>query len=165
MLVIRSLTADCDVIFFPDQYAAFCYSLELIYNYELIKKPKNTTNFWVGVGCVGSFFYIDRPTYGIELAYEKRHYFKSENYKHFSICGYIGLAYMTEFKYAHDIGLIPGFKVTYKAQIAQNIILEPYISLSVPIVYDVKESVGFFPIPVATIGVRFGLSKLKNRSI
>lgn len=69
---------------------------------------------------------------------------------------------MTEFKYAHDIGIIPGIKINYKAQISPKTIVEPYLSLSLPIIYDTKAISGFFPIPVLTVGARFGLFKLKN---
>jgi hypothetical protein len=162
ILVSMTLTAWCDVIFVPRQYSVFCYSAEFIYSYEKVKKIKNTTVFWGGVGCVGSFLFIDQPTYGLEIAVEKRHYFRADKYKHFFISAYIGAAYMTEFKYAHDVGIIPGFKINYKAQISPKTILEPYLSLSLPIMYDIKARAGFFPIPVLTVGARFGLFKLKN---
>ena len=72
ILVSMTSTARCDVIFFPRQYAALCYSAEFIYSYEKVKKIKNTTVFWGGVGCVGSFLFIDQPTYGLEIAVEKK---------------------------------------------------------------------------------------------
>ncbi len=162
ILVTMTSTAWCDVIFFPHQYAVLCYSAEFIFSYEKVKKIKNTTVFWGGVGCVGSFIYFDQPTYGLEIAVEKRHYFQSEKYKHLFISAYIGAAYMTEFEDAHDIGIIPGFKINYKAQISPRTILEPYLSLSLPIMYDTKAMTGFIPIPVLTVGARFGLFKLKN---
>ena len=162
ILISTTAAARCDVIFVPRQYAAFCYSAEFIFSYEKVRKIKNTIVFWGGVGCVGSFKYFDQPTYGLELAVEKRHYFQSEKYKHFFISAYIGTAYMTEFKYAHDIGIIPGFKINYKAQISLRTILEPYISLSLPLMYDTKARIGLFPLPVLTFGARFGFFKLKN---
>ena len=162
MLVSVANAARCDVIFVPRQYAAICYSAEFIYSYEILKKPKNTTVFWGGVGCVGSFINSNQPTYGVEIAVEKRHYFQPEKFKHFFISAYIGAAYMTEFKYAHDIGIIPGLKINYKAQTSRGTVLEPYISLSLPIMRDVKENIRFFPIPVVTVGARFGLNKLRN---
>jgi hypothetical protein len=162
ILISKTFAANCDVIFFPRQYAVFCYSAEFIYSYEKVKKVKNTTVFWGGVGCVGSFIYFDQPTYGLEIAIEKRHYFQAEKYKNFFVSAYVGTAYMTDFNYAHDIGIIPGFKINYKAQISPKTILEPYISLSIPVMYDTKNKTGFFPIPVLTVGVRFGLFKLKR---
>jgi hypothetical protein len=163
ILISKTLSGFSDVIFFPHQYAAFCYSAEFIYSLEKTKKSKNSSVLWGGIGCVGSFAYFDHPTYGLELALEKRHYFKSDKYKYFFISAYIGTAIMSDFKYAHDIGIVPGLKFNYKTQISQKAIFEPYLSLSLPIMYDFKEKVGFFPIPVLTIGVRFGLEKLINK--
>jgi hypothetical protein len=71
ILISMTAAARCDVIFFPRQYAALCYWVEFIYSYEKVKKIKNTTVFWGGAGCVGSFLYIDQPTYGLEIAVEK----------------------------------------------------------------------------------------------
>ncbi|MDO9579992.1 MAG: hypothetical protein Q7J06_05420 [Bacteroidales bacterium] len=164
ILISKTISANCDVIFFPQQYAAFCYSTEFIYNFEKAKNSKNTIDFWGGVGCVGSFFYFNQPAYGFEIAIEKRHYFQPDNYKNFFISAYLGSAYMTDFKNANYIGVIPGVKINYKAQISPKTILEPYISLSIPVMYDIKGSQGFFPIPVLTLGARFGLFKMKNET-
>lgn len=162
ILISKSLPSHCDVIFVPRQYSGLCYSAELIYSFEKAKKVKNTTVFWGGVGTVGSFLYPDEPAYGLEIAIEKRHYFQPDNFKHFFISAYLGTAYMTDFDNSSNIGVIPGFKINYKAQITQRTILEPYISLSLPIMYDISFSSGYFPVPILTFGARFGLSKLKN---
>jgi len=69
---------------------------------------------------------------------------------------------MTDFKDASNIGIIPGFKINYKAEISSKLLLEPYISLSLPLTYDINETLGIKPVSVVTIGVRFGLFKLKN---
>jgi hypothetical protein len=164
ILTIKTMSANCDVIFFPYQYTLLCYSAELIYSHENIKKSKNTTNFWAGTGVVGSFLYLDMPTYGLELAIEKRHYFKPDQFKHFFISAYLGTAYMTNFNDISHLGLVPGLKINYKAQLTQKIILEPYVSLSLPITYDLQDTFGYVPFPVLTIGARFGLSNLKNKT-
>jgi hypothetical protein len=164
LLMIKTMSANCDVIFFPYQYTLLCYSAELIYSHENIKKSKNTTNFWAGTGVVGSFLYLDKPTYGLELAIEKRHYFKPDVFKHFFISAYLGTAYMTNFNNTSHIGLVPGFKINYKAQLTPELILEPYVSLSLPITYDLQDSSGFVPFPALTIGARFGISNLKNKT-
>ena len=80
LLLVKTSTANCDVIYFPYQYTFFCYSAELIYSFEKAKKAKNTTNYWGGIGVVGSFYYLDKPTCGLELAIEKRHYFVKTRY-------------------------------------------------------------------------------------
>ena len=164
ILTIKTISANCDVIYFPYQYTLLCYSAELIYSQENIKRPKNTTNFWAGTGVVGSFFYLDMPTYGLELAIEKRHYFKADECKKFFISAYVGTAYMTNFNNTSHIGLVPGMKINYKAQLTPKLILEPYISLSLPITYDLLDSSGFVPFPALTIGARFGLSNLKKKT-
>ena len=155
--LFTTLEANCDVIFFPYQYSGISYSAEVIYSVERLNSAKNTTNIWIGIGCVGSFLFLDQPAAGFEFAFEKRHYFQPEKFKHFSISGYIGAAFMTNLDDINDVGLVPGFKINYKAQISPKIILEPYISLSVPICYNIVDESGYVPFPVLTVGVRFGL--------
>ena len=164
IVTIKTLSANCDAIFFPIQYSVFCYSAELIYSFENAKKPKKTTNYWVGMGVVGSFYYLDIPVYGLELAVEKRHYFKPDKFKHFFVSAYLGTAYMTDFNQISNFGLIPGLKINYKAQITQKVIFEPYLSLSLPITCDVKDRFVYVPFPALTIGARFGISKLRNET-
>ncbi len=156
-----TLSAYSDVIYFPYQYSLISYSAELIYSSEKVNGDKRSTVLWGGIGGVGSFFYLDQPTLGLELAIEKRHYFKPEEFEHFFMSGYIGTAYMTNFNDISDIGIVPGIKINYKAQLSQKIILEPYISISLPISYSITYTSMYVPFPVATIGLRFGLCTLK----
>jgi hypothetical protein len=163
ILIFISVASYCDVIFYPSyHHDQLCYSTELIYSFEKAKNPIWTTVFWGGAGCVGSLKSFNQPSYGLEIAIEKRLYFQKDNYKHFFVSAYLGSAYMTDFKDASNIGIIPGFKINYKAEISSKLLLEPYISLSLPLTYDIKESLGIKPVSVVTIGVRFGLFKLKN---
>ena len=162
-LTTISIASNCDVIFYPQyHHDQLCYSTELIYSLEKAKNHNWTTVFWGGAGCVGSLKSIDHPSYGLEIAVEKRLYFQKDNYKHFFVSAYLGSAYMTDFKDASNIGIIPGIKINYKAEISNKLLLEPYISLSYPLTYDFKESIGIKPVPIMTLGVRFGLFKLKN---
>lgn len=156
-----TLSAYSDVVFFPYQYSLISYSAELIYSYEKVNRDNRSTVLWGGIGGVGSFLYLNQPTVGLELAIEKRHYFKPEEFKHFFISGYIGTAYITNFEDISDIGIVPGIKINYKAQLSQKIILEPYMSISLPISYSIKYTSMYVPFPVLTIGVRFGLCTLK----
>lgn len=160
ILLFKTSFANCDVIFFPYHYAFLCYSAEFITSLEIATKPKVTTNIWAGVGTVSSFLFLDKPTVGLEIAIEKRRYFKTENFKNFSLSGYLGAAYMTDLKDIANIGVVPGLKLSHKTHVSQKLIFEPYISLSVPISYDFLESTGYVPLPVLTVGVRFGLSKI-----
>lgn len=165
ILISISVASYSDVIFYTPYHNGhnqLCYSSELIYSYERAKKSNWTTVFWGGVGCVGSLKSICNPSYGLEIAVEKRLYFQKDNYKHFFASAYIGSACMTDFRGASDLGLIPGIKINYKAEISKKLLLEPYISLSYPLSYDLKESTGIKPVPVVTLGARFGLFKLKN---
>jgi len=159
-----TLTVSADVIFFPKQYSLLCYSGELTYSFEKSVKLKATNTYWGGIGCVGSFGYIDQPVVGLELAYERRHYFKPDNYRNFFISSYIGTALMTDFGSINYIGIVPGFKINYKAQITKSLLAEPYISLSVPFVYDLPSFEGYVPFPVMTIGARFGIGKVKTKT-
>ena len=164
ILTIKTYSANCDAIFFPIQYSVFCYSAELIYSFEKAKKLTNTTNYWAGTGVVGSFYYLDIPVYGLEAAIEKRHYFKPDKFKHFFVSAYIGTAYMTDFNQISNFGLIPGLKINYKIQLSSKLILEPYLSFSLPITCDVKDRFIYMPFPALTIGARFGILKLKNET-
>jgi hypothetical protein len=157
-----SLLARCDVIFFPIQYTLIAYSAELILSYEQAVKDKSSNVLWGGAGCVGSFLMPDYPAAGFELAYERRRYFKPGEYKHFFISGYLGAALMTNFNDICDIGIVPGFKINYKARLAPKTILEPYISVSLPVSYSVKNDFMWMPFPVATIGIRLGFSSLNK---
>jgi hypothetical protein len=98
LLACSFLSAHCDVIFFPRQYTLISYSIEGIYSCEKIRNTKSTNMFWAGGGIVGSFFYLDEPTFGIETAVERRRYFKPDSYKGFCFSGYLGVAAMTNFR-------------------------------------------------------------------
>ena len=165
LLSILSLNSRGDVIHFPYPYTGACYSLELIYSYELACKPRKTTDYWFGFGKVGWLGPNSRSAYGFEIAAERRLYIEKDIFKHFFISAYLGAAYMTDFNYLSNIGLVPGVKFNFKAKIPLNIIVEPYASFSVPISYELKGS--FIPIafPSLTFGARFGLSKLRNKVV
>jgi hypothetical protein len=162
-LGLITLPGYCDVIFTPLQYNFLSYSGEIIFSLEKVKKLKNTTCYWAGAGLVGSLYYSGPPTFGLELAAEKRHYFKPDYFKHFFVSGYLGVAYMNNVEGVSLIGLIPGLKINYKAQLSQKLFLEPYLSLSVPLTCDIKFQNAFVPIPILTAGVRFGISRLINK--
>src|SRR4030042_7115409 len=164
ILSLYTLTGSADVIFFPRQYTLFCYSAEFTLSLEKSVKPKATNTLWGGVGCVGSFQYFNQPVVGLELAYERRHYFKADSYKNLFISAYLGTALMTDFQSSNYIGFVPGFKVNYKAQITKSFMIEPYLSLSVPIIFDLPDYEGYVPFPVLTIGTRIGLGKVKPKT-
>ena len=162
ILSAKTFSAKSDVIYFPYQYALFCYSAEFINSFEKINNLRNTTDSWFGAGCVGSFFYLDKPALGFETAIEKRHYFQPEKYKNFFISAYIGAAYVSNFNDISSIGIIPGLKINYKAQLSPKAVLEPYLSLSLPLSIDLESSSRNPIFPVLTVGVRFGLNELIN---
>jgi hypothetical protein len=158
-----SFSAKGDVIFFPYQYTYASYSVEFIYSYEIAKKPQSSNVLWGGAGVVGSFFYLEEPSFGFEIAYERRKYFKSESFDRFFFSGYIGIAYMTKFRDQNDIGFVPGIKLNYKAQLTKDLLLEPYFGISLPVTLHVKNTGFYVPFPVATIGFRFGIGTLKRK--
>jgi hypothetical protein len=163
ILITKTVAAKCDVIFALNPYRA--YSFGFIYGNENVNTIKNTTVLWGGIGVVKSVFVTDITSYGLELGVEKRHYFQSEKYNHLFISAFINATYMTNFIYRHSggntIGITPGFKVNYKAYISKKTILEPYISLSFPLMIYSTDFV-VFRIPMVTIGARFGMLKLRN---
>jgi hypothetical protein len=130
---------------------------------EVIKNPRRTAGFWTGVGCVGSFFYPDHPVGGLEMAFEGRRYFKPDLYRQFFFSWYTGAALMTDFKNFVSIGIVPGLKINYKSQVSRHTTLEPYISLSLPITYDLENSIPYIPIPTLTIGIRLGISNVVEK--
>jgi hypothetical protein len=161
--LILSKIALADVIYFPYEYSLISYSLEVTYSLEKITKPSWSTVLWGGAGLVGSIFYWNHPTMGLEIAAEKRYYFKPELFRHFFLSGYLGTAFMTEFKFIADLGIVPGIKMNYKAQLNEKAVLEPYISLSLPVTYDLTSSSMYVPFPVVTVGIRFGICNLTRK--
>ena len=155
-----------DVIFIPYQYSLFSYSAELVYSYEKVTGPYKTNVFWAGAGTVCSFLYLDEPKYGLELALERRHYFKSDEYRHFFFSVYLGTALMTDRDFREkDLGIVPGIKINYKSQQYRKLVLEPYISLSLPVSFNVDQWNDwnmYVPFPLATIGIRLGICNLKR---
>ncbi|MEE4177834.1 MAG: hypothetical protein V2I46_10010 [Bacteroides sp.] len=162
LFLFQSFSAKPDVIYFPYQYAFLCYSIEAIYNYEIAMNPSNTLCLWAGGGMVGSFLFLPYPFLGLEGAVEFRHYSEAHAFRKFFISGYLGTAYVTNFQLS-SIGIIPGLKINYKFQNVPERLIEPYLSLSLPISYSLYASVRNYTFPVLTVGVRFGFSKLRNR--
>jgi hypothetical protein len=161
-LLAGSISSHADVAFSPYPFTVFCYSAELIYNYEMVKNARNSTSLWGGAGFVGSFLYPDvPPAFGFEIAVEKRHYFKPEDFRHFFISAYLGSAFMMDNEKVKYFGVIPGLKINYKAQLSKILILEPYLSLSLPIYTNLNRIDTYPPLPVLTIGARLAFSKLK----
>jgi hypothetical protein len=165
-LLILSRSAKCDVIYFPYPFTGPCYSAELIYSIENFKKDKNTTNYCAGFGFVGSMIFTsEKPTFGLEVAIERRHYFRPEKYKHFFVSAYLGGAFMTDFGSFSSIGLVPGVKINYKANVITNLVLEPYFGFSVPITYELTKYRETLAFPALTFGVRLGFNKLNDRRL
>jgi hypothetical protein len=161
LFTITSLSARCDVITFGD---FLCYSAEFIYSFEKIKKPQNTTTYWGGVGCVGGLGYHNAgQSYGLEIAVERRHYFKPDNFKNLFISAYLGSALMTEFTSSSRICLVPGIKINYKFKITSKLVLEPYCSISLPITHELTRYNENNIYPAITFGARFGINKLIDK--
>jgi hypothetical protein len=163
LFLFLTISAYCDVIYYPPQKSFLSYSAELIYSFEKVNKPKTTTSLWGGLGVVGSFSNLAEPAAGLEVAIERRHYFQENTFKHFFISGYLGAAYMTDFNYISDFGIVPGFKLNYKGQLSPQTVIEPYVSLSVPFTWETEDFDGYIPLPVITVGIRLGLCNLKTK--
>ena len=163
IFLFLTISAYCDVIFYPPQKSFLSYSAELIYSFEKVNKPKTTTSLWGGLGVVGSFSSLSEPAAGLEVAIERRHYFQENTFKHFFISGYLGAAYMTDFKYISDFGIVPGVKLNYKGQLSPHSVIEPYVSLSVPFTWETEDFDSYLPLPVTTVGIRIGLCNLKTK--
>lgn len=163
LFLSATIIAYCDVIFYPTQKSFLSYSAELIYSFEKVNKPKTATSLWGGLGVVGSFNNLSEPAAGLEVAIERRHYFQENAFKHFFISGYLGAAYMTDFDYISDFGIVPGFKLNYKGQLTPQTVIEPYVSLSLPFTWETDDFDRYIPLPVITVGIRVGLCNLKTK--
>lgn len=154
--------AKSDVVQPALQYALLNYSAKLIYGYEVANKEKISTLYSGGFGIVNSFLAMDEPfSAGLEMLIEKRRYFKPHDYDGFSISSYLGIEYTNNFSCVNDVAIIPGFKFNYKYHVSENTVLEPYLGLSLPITYNLEGDGLYYLFPLATLGVRFGISKLK----
>ena len=163
LFLFLTISAYCDVIYYPPQKSFLSYSAELIYSFEKVNKPKTTTSLWGGFGCVGSFNNFTEPAAGLEVAFERRHYFQENIFKHFFISGYLGIAHMNDLKDISDFGIVPGFKINYKGQLSPETVIEPYISLSLPFTWEVEDFDKYITLPVITLGIRIGLCNLKEK--
>jgi hypothetical protein len=163
LIGLISCSAYCDAIFFPQPYVTFCYSAEFTFSQEKALKPKISRSLWAGAGLVGPFSFISGPTYGLEMAIERRHYFRPDSHKNFFISTYLGTALMSDFKYTNDIGVVPGLKFNHKAPLTKKLFIEPYLGLSLPLMYDFKIKAYLIPQPVITVGTRLCLIKHKTK--
>jgi hypothetical protein len=154
--------AKSDVVQPAYQYTLLNYSIKGIYSYEVAKKEKTSLLFSGGVGIVSPFFAIYEPVFGVEFLMEKRSYFKPKDYQGFFISGYLGVEYTRrESEFINDFALIPGFKLSRKSVISSNLVIEPHLGLSYPIPFNIYDGF-YFPLPLATIGLRMGFCKLKS---
>ncbi len=172
-LLSCSFPSKADVIYSPVTHMGAVVSLEGIASYELAFLKSNTLNFWGGGGVVfpvGGFFH---PAYGTEAALELRQYFTKNTFKRFNLGLYAGLAYMWAPELyrgrlvdrVKSVGIVPGLKLTYKLDLVERFVAEPYVSLSLPFYEErfdrlLKDNAdgGF----VVTIGVRIGYNHVKK---
>lgn len=170
--LITSKIIVADDVFYPLKEGGLFLSTELIYSFENQLVKSNSCLLWGGIGCVWSLQYLtDNPAFGGELAFELRHYFNKTDFDRFNISLYTGTAFMrgpgyySRTKYESYWGFVSGIKIAYKALIRDEIIIEPYISLSYPIFINITDSEWVNPtLPHMTIGIRFGLEKLRIKA-
>ncbi|NLN30782.1 MAG: hypothetical protein GX158_06045 [Bacteroidales bacterium] len=162
LILLVSESAFSDVIYIPYPFTGVSYSAELIVSKENINRPKNTAVYWAGCGIVGSLL-SGESLFGLESAIEGRHYFKPDQFRHFFLSAYLGAAFMTDLESFSSIGLVPGIKINYKANIRAGLVLEPYISLSLPITRELTEYPENAIFPAITFGARFGFNRLNDK--
>lgn len=160
-----------DVIYEKSAYADFGLigSLELTSNYEYAYSAFKTANIWGGFGVVSGLYEASNKSVGFELALESRQYFKADKYKAFNFGLYLGLAFMNHLNLSNEVvsddnsvGVVPGVKITYKKRLNQLFVLEPYFGISNPFHNDINKESNFENLGFKlTIGIRFGLNKLK----
>ena len=166
-----------DVIFFPISEFGINFSFELIASYEIPFSQYNTISFWGGGGVVFPIYQTKNPAIGTEIALEIRHYFKNQRFSEFNLGLYAGLAYMhAPYFYGNELrgyedlfGIVPGIKLTYKQNVKNKMIIEPYVSISIPWYNDLdsfKQNDWLKysePGLIFTIGARFGLNYIKSK--
>ncbi|MCF8224822.1 MAG: hypothetical protein K9J30_02970 [Bacteroidales bacterium] len=161
--LLISIPASCDVLFSPYDSSKFTHSVELIVSHEIAISRRWSTVLRAGVGAAGSFEFLEMPVAGMELAAEERFYFKNNTLQGAFISGYIGAAFMTNLSEIYDVGVVSGINLGFKNQYARDRVFEPFIGISVPVGYSFKNSEIYIPIPVFTIGLRFGIyNTLRN---
>ena len=173
LITFLFLTSKADVIYAPVTHMGAVVSLEGIASYELAFSQSNTLNIWGGAGFVFPLGGFTHPAYGTEAAIELRQYFNKSSFQRFNLGLYAGLAYMNAPELYRgsvvdrytSVGFVPGLKLTYKWQLSEKFVAEPYISLSTPFyeekfrkIFDDNSDAGF----VVTAGLRIGFNKVKR---
>ena len=177
-----------DIIFYPQiafNESGIRYSIELINSYEIPILKNNSFLTWGGIGIVGRTKYLEiTPAQGIEFGFEIRHYFGKKYLNGFCISLYSGAAYMfannqisdqyISKEYDSFLGLVNGFKLTYRGKIVEKLYIEPYISLSYPIYKGISNSYNYeyrynhfkekgLLKPEVTFGIRLCLNFIHNK--
>lgn len=171
-LFFTSLAARPDVIYAPQYPSGVALSLEGIAAYELAFSQSHTISLWGGGGYVfpaGNFIY---PARGAEAAIEIRHYFMKNKYGNLNLGLYSGYAWMSIPEVYNNriirrkpvTGIVPGVKLTWKRQLAENLVAEPYISISAPFQHE-NENRYLNKGIVFTVGLRVGLNWVNNRLV
>jgi hypothetical protein len=167
------LRTKADVIYSPSTETGAVLSLEGIVSYEIAFTSMNSFNLWGGGGFVFPANNFIHPAYGTEAALEFRHYFSRETFRKFNLGLYAGLAYMSipemyngrVVRRKPSAGFVPGIKLTYKHPVAEKLVAEPYISLSLPF-YDESFNNLFSDNRdkgvTVTLGVRIGFNHVLN---
>jgi hypothetical protein len=141
------------------------FSINPIFSHEVYEEAKNSTNYWGGLGILACVYDLDDPLLvGFSTGIERRHYFKSNQFKHFFISATLAGGCMTDFEYLSCLGLAPGLKSGYKAYLRTNFVLEPFISLSIPLAITLGETPGTVVVfPSITLGTRIGFNKVNEK--
>jgi hypothetical protein len=167
------LSSEADVIYSPSTETGAALSLEGIVSYEIAFTSMNSINLWGGGGFVFPANNFMHPAYGTEAALEVRQYFSRDTFSKFNVGLYAGLAYMSVPEMYNgkvvnrkpSVGFVPGIKLTYKQPVAEKLVAEPYISLSLPFhdesfsnIFSENRDNGL----MVTLGLRIGFNQVKN---
>ncbi len=138
----------------PPGYPFLSFLAEGVVEVETPQSKDFVGSLWGGIGIGGSFFYF-YPYLSIAVGAEERYYLNNKgNYQDWFIGGFLALSYW---------GVIPGARVGYKISRKNNLVFEPYVSLSIQPTYVYTYNGGYFyPFPVLTLGIRVGFDFMKN---
>ena len=157
------LTGHCDIYYLPVRYTGFFISADLLYGIEKIKNANNTLGVWAGISMEEPVYNSHHPVGITGFAIEGKQYLEPEHYDHFFVSGYLSVVFVTDLNNVANLGLNPGLRFGYKSLISDRLILEPYLDLSLPLIYDMDHQNTSLPFSALTIGVRIRFSKIISR--
>lgn len=170
LCLLLSSAAKADVISSPFTDRGAAFSLEGAAGLEKPFTKHNSAAITGAVGALSMANKLQDVAVKGQVALEVRHYFKKNTFDGFNLGLNTALAYMRYPAYhleqkhvTDDVGIVPGFRLSYSKQLNASFRLEPYLQ-AMPISFEMVDvfdwlngNEGDF---ILTVGVRIGFNKL-----